>query len=146
MTYNIQKNATIEIHGTHAIKNHKPIFCITEFKAYASVTDAAEAIGVKVSTLSHALTRKSHACRGLKFCFVSEMAEHFEEIAEAGRKFIEKANAYDIIVAEREKLRKAEEDKEKHEAKLVELRMAIEEETRLLAEANAIIANGKEVI
>ena len=146
MTINIQKNATIEVHGTHTAKNHKPIFCITEFKAYASVTDAANAIGVKVSTLSHALTRKHHSCRGLKFCFVSEMAEYFEEIAEAGRKFIEKANAYDIIVAEKEKLRKAKEDKEKHEAKLVELRKAIEEETRLLAEANTIIANGKGVI
>jgi hypothetical protein len=38
----------------------------------------------------------------MKFCFVSEMPTHFEEIAEAGRKLLDKANAYDTIIAERE--------------------------------------------
>ena len=142
----LSEPSVVTAYGTHTCKNHKPIFCITTFTVYASVTDAANAIGVKVSTLSHALTRKSHACQGMKFCFVSEMPTHFEEIAEAGRKLLSKANAYDTIIAERERIRKAKEDREIHKAKYEELLKAAKEEARLLAEAEEIIANGKEVI
>ena len=70
-------------------KNAKPVLCIDTGLIYASLTDAAEDIGVTVTALSSCLRGKTNSCKGMSWCFVKESANHIEDIT--GR--IRQANA-----------------------------------------------------
>ena len=70
-------------------KNAKPVLCIDTGLIYASLTDAAEDIGVSVTALSSCLRGKTNSCKGMSWCFVKESANHIEDIT--GR--IRQANA-----------------------------------------------------
>ena len=138
MTIKIHDKATIEAKGTHTQSNHKPVYCITTNDPYVSLYDAAKAIGVNPGTLSHALTRK-RPCKGLKFCFVKDLAEHFDEIVTQHRADKEKAIAYDAIKARENAVRQAEEDLIKHRKNCERLRRELEQETAMIAAKQHII-------
>lgn len=70
-------------------KNAKPVLCIDTGLIYASLTDAAEDVGVTVTALSRCLRGKTNSCKGMSWCFVKESANHIEDIT--GR--IRRANA-----------------------------------------------------
>lgn len=70
-------------------KNAKPVLCIDTGLIYASLTDAAEDVGVTVTALSSCLRGKTNSCKGMSWCFVKESANHIEDIT--GR--IRRANA-----------------------------------------------------
>ena len=70
-------------------KNAKPVLCIDTGLIYASLTDAAEDVGVTVTALSGCLRGKTNSCKGMSWCFVKESANHIEDIT--GR--IRQANA-----------------------------------------------------
>ena len=70
-------------------KNAKPVLCIDTGLIYASLTDAAEDIGVTVPALSSCLRGKTNSCKGMSWCFVKESANHIDDIT--GR--IRQANA-----------------------------------------------------
>ena len=61
-------------------KNAKPVLCIDTGLIYASLTDAAEDIGVSVTALSSCLRGKTNSCKGTSWCFVKESANHIDDI------------------------------------------------------------------
>lgn len=138
MTIKIHDKATVEAKGHHTNGSHKPVYCITTNEVYASLYDAAEAIEVHPGTLSHALTRK-RLCKGLKFCFMANVTEHFEEIVALHRADKEKAIAYDAIKAREDAVRQAEEDLIKHRENCERLRRELEQETELIIKKQQII-------
>ena len=138
MTIKIHDRATINAKGIHANSNHKPVYCISTNEVYASLYDAAEAIGVNPGTLSHALTRKK-PCKGVKFCFVANITEHFEEIVALHRADKEKAMAYDAIMERENAVRQAEEDLIKHRENCERLRKELERENAMIATKQQII-------
>lgn len=70
-------------------KNAKPVLCIDTGLIYASLTDAAEDVGVTVTALSSCLRGKTNSCKRMSWCFVKESANHIDDIT--GR--IRQANA-----------------------------------------------------
>lgn len=154
MTINIQKCSNVTVVGHHSGRNTKAVYNITTGAIYASVLDAADAIGVTQGAVSYALDdNHKRKCKGMRFCFLSKVMEHFEEIteqnrirAERDRINTEKIAAYDAIIAkeraqrereEAERRRKVEAEtrRAKHEAKCEELRARLEKEMKLLYEA-----------
>ena len=48
-------------------KNAKPVLCIDTGLIYASLTDAAEDVGVTVTALSSCLRGKTNSCKGMSW-------------------------------------------------------------------------------
>lgn len=124
----------INAHGTHTNKNSKPVFGITDGIIYASVTDAAEAIGISVGDMSKALSRNK-LVRGRKFCFIAEINNHLEEISSHINTQRPKAIAYDDMMARKEEARRANESFERHRANCEKLRARLVKEERRMREA-----------
>ncbi len=141
MTINIQKCSNVTVNGHHTHKNCKPVYCIDTGEMFASALDAAAANGVSHPTMSHALTGRYKTCNGKRFCYVSKMMEHLEEITEANRIRCEKVAAYDAIIAEQNAKKQAQENLVKHQANIDALRQKLEKEMQLLQEAQALCAN-----
>ena len=138
MNINIQQCSNVTVIGHHNHKNCKPVYCIDTGEVFASAIDAANANGVCQSPMSTCLTGKTKTCNGKRFCYVSKMMEHLEEITEANRIRCEKVAAYDAIVAEQTAKRQAQENLVKHQANIEALRQKLERETQLLQEAQAL--------
>ena len=141
MNINIQQCSNVTVIGHHNHKNCKPVYCIDTGELYASALDAANANGVCQSPMSSCLTGKTKTCNGKRFCYVSKMMEHLEEITEANRIRSEKVAAYDAIVAEQNAKKQAQENLVKHQANIEALRQKLEKEMQLLQEAEALCAN-----
>lgn len=127
MTINIQKCSNVTVIGHHNHKNCKPVYCIDTGEVFASALDAANANGVCQSPMSTCLTGKTKTCNGKRFCYVSKMMEHLEEITEANRIRAAKVAAYDAEANRKNALAKAEEDVRKLEEKVAKLRHQLEE-------------------
>lgn len=141
MNINIQQCSNVTVIGHHNHKNCKPVYCIDTGELYASALDAANANGVCQSPMSSCLTGKTKTCNGKRFCYVSKMMEHLEEITEANRIRSEKVAAYDAIVAEQNAKKQAQENLVKHQANIEALRQKLEKEMQLMQEAQALCAN-----
>lgn len=131
-TVKVQGKSELTAKGIHTNGNTKPVFCITTGEVFTSVHDAARATGIAQSSLSYSLQDPARTCKGKKFCFVTDMAEHLEEMAEC----IRKANEYDKIVAKKNAIKNAEENVKnteenvaKYRAKLEKLRAQFEKAT-----------------
>ena len=129
----ITKNSTVEANGTRSHANCKPVYCITTGKVYASALDAAEELGVSHSVLSMAAAGKLKTCKGERYCYVSQVMNHLEEIAKCSRVRTEKVAAYDKIVGKEK--RKQELDARK--AKLAAMQAKMEKEAALIAQEEA---------
>lgn len=141
MTINIQKATNVNAVGVHFNGNSKPVFCITDGSVYASVTDAAEKVGATVGNMSAALTGKSNTCKGKRYCFISEVMTHLDEISENINARNEKIAAYDAMIAEQTAKREAQANLAKHQANIEALRLKLEREMALMQEAEALCAN-----
>lgn len=138
MTIEIKKAAHVSAIGNHINRNSKPVFCITDGAVYASVIDASEKIGVDPSAMSNAVRGKTGTCKGKRYCFVANVMEHLDEIAENIKIRNEKVAAYDAMLAEQTAKKEAQENLAKHKAKCEELREQLEKEMELLKEAEEL--------
>jgi hypothetical protein len=138
MTINVRRATNVKAVGHHTNGNSKPVFCITDGAVYASVTDAAEKIGVYPGVMSSAVTGKIKTCRGKRYCFVANVMEHLDEMAENLKIRNEKVAAYDTMIAEQNAKKEAQENLVKHQARCEELRAKLEREMALLKEAEAV--------
>ena len=123
----INEKATIEANGTHGVKSHKPVICIDTGDVYASVTDAAEAIGTTISNMSGHLCGKSKSVKGKHFCYLAKANESLDSIVTRLRETSEmeaKAKMWDAMMAEQEAARKAEQKRIEEERKAEERRLA----------------------
>lgn len=115
--------------------NAKPVFCITNGAVYASVTDAANEASVSVPTMCQTISGKSRTCRGKRYCYVSDVMMHLDEISENLKIRNEKIAAYDAIIGREEAQRKAQEKYEKQKAKREKLLAELAKTEELMKEA-----------
>ena len=132
MTINIQKCSNVTVVGHHNHKNCKAVYCIDTGEVYASVLDAANANGIGQSPMSSALTGKTKTCCGKRFCFVSKMMEHLEEITEANRIRAAKVAEYDALIAKENKKQEIKKRIQERKLRLEEIETQVEKEFELL--------------
>ena len=143
MTTMKMHNATeISVEGTRTTGNCKTVYDITTGKFYASVGATAEALGVDISTVSHALSgkRKIKLTAGHRICYASDIMEHLEEIAAQTRSRYLKAKAYDEMMAKKEELVNTKAAVAKHKNRIAKLLADLNREKHLLAESEAHLA------
>jgi hypothetical protein len=144
MTINIQNASTVNVTGYRTSKNCKAVYCITTGEFYASATDAAEANNTSVANVSNVLCGRTMTCNGKRFCLVSKIMEHLEEInqenakrAERERLNAEKMTERDAENARLEVIRNAKAKVARHKEKVAELEAELTNERRLVEEAEA---------
>lgn len=136
----IKEKATIEANGKLNSRRCKPVICIDTGEVYTSATDAAEANETTIWSISTACLGKNKTAKGKRYCYVQDFPEHLSDITsrisamnKGYAEMMEKAKAYDAMIAEQEAKAKAEEDarkaKEKAEA---DRQKAIEKATERL--------------
>ena len=123
----MQNKALINAYGHHIQRRtFKPVLCITNGKRFASVTDAAEAMGVRVSTMSNACTGKIKTCCGMEWMFVGHLMEKADKVLDhtsalstaleqekaKNAELERKAALWDAYEAEQNAIRKAEENRQ----------------------------------
>lgn len=169
-TINITNTASVTAYGTHTNGNCKEILDLTTGLIYTSMTDTAMALDCSIDAVSNVIRGTQKTCKGHELCLLTKANEYLPnltgKIVKQAQELSElaelkaKAKAYDKMMEELEKTRKA---KEKHDADVakadakVARRLAICErlqaqllkaEKRLMdaeAELNALKGNGKEV-
>lgn len=112
MTIRIHNESNINVHGTCTSKLRKPVLCIETGKIYASEKDAAKDIGVSQNTISLTVHKKLKHCKGMHFCFVTDIMDHINEIATSIQSNYESARKWDELTAKQEAERKAREEME----------------------------------
>lgn len=131
----IQKEGFIKASGVHNRKNNKPVMCITTGEIYASVSDAAYANGASFGAMSWACCGKTKKCQGKRFCFVANVTEHLDEIAECLRIREAKAIAYDKICAKKEALNKAQAKYDHYTQRVFDLEQQLKTEREFMHQA-----------
>ena len=124
---NIQDEANVNAVGTHVNHCSKPVICIETGDVYASLTDAAHAIGVTLTNMSCHLTGKSRSVKGKHFCYLSRATESLDAIVTRLREtstMEEDARKWRAYQAEQEAIRKAEEKRIADERKAKEMHEA----------------------
>lgn len=116
MTITVQNASEIKnAQGVHRNKNAKPVVCLDTGEVYSSATDAAEANGVSIYSVSMNCLGKTKRSNGKRFCYIKDVAEHLDELttnmqtmSEEMQTMSEKAKRYDELIARK--------DNEKHKA------------------------------
>lgn len=85
----IQKKATIQATGEHINKNNKPVICLTTGEFWSSSIDASKSVGVHPATMSAYCTGKYAHPEGLKFCYVTDLPQHLNELSSSLTKYWE---------------------------------------------------------
>ena len=99
----IHNKATMKATGTHTQKNFRPVICIDNGNRYASVTDAAEAMGVAKSTMSRAANNpKQVRCCGMRWSFMSHVMENADDILDHTSHLSSELNKANQKLAEQE--------------------------------------------
>ena len=146
MTINIRKASNIKAVGHHINGNSKPVFCITDGSVYASVTDAAEKVGVNPSVMSSAVSGRIKNCKGKRYCFITDVMTHLDEISTNICIRNEKVAAYDAMVEKHNAAKEAEAKLALHRANCEKLRAKLEKEMQMAQEAEALISNRPESV
>lgn len=111
----IQKQATLEVEGTHDNGNCKEVLCITDGRRFASCTDAAEFYGTTTASMSNVCRGINQYTKGRRFCYVKDIYLHLNEIAE----HINKSNAYDSMLVEEQQRNAALAEREAERQRLI---------------------------
>lgn len=143
MEITIHNESKAKAEGNLRNKNAKPVFCIDTGEVYSSVTDAAEAVGVHTSTMVWALTGRTQKCKGKRYCYVSHITEHLDEIANNMRKRETKVRAYDEMIYAQHAYLRATENYESRKAKVEKIKQMLEKEMELLEQAELELNNLK---
>ena len=113
-TLNIHNETTIKAKGTHTMRNNKPVICVDTGEVFASITDAAEHLGVRSTNISKVVTGVYKTCKGMRFCLLSRATENLDILTGQIRTLnadAEDARKWREYQAEQEAIRKAEEDR-----------------------------------
>ena len=127
MTITIKNRAIINAEGTHSNGHCKEVFCKTTGKFYTSLSDAAKSVNGSVGTMSCALKHRDGVYKGMKWCYVSDIETHLNDIATDIRENLEKVMAYNELMAKKEAIKAEEAILAEHEAKMADLRQQIDE-------------------
>jgi DNA repair ATPase RecN len=109
---NIQHEANIDAQGSLNSKHCKPVICLETGDVYSSATDAAEAVGVSLGSMSGHLTGKNKSVKGKHYCYLSRVSESLNSIVTRLREASEmevKAKMWDEMIAAQEEARKEKE-------------------------------------
>lgn len=140
MTINIQNASNVTVIGQHTNRNCKTVYNITTGDFYASVLDTARILEVSPGAVSFALSpNHKRTCQGMRLCFVSRILENLDEIKEANDARAKKSAENAHCSAECERFHKAQEDYKKHKQSAENFRRLMEEELRLMGEAERIL-------
>lgn len=143
MLIKMHNQTQITANGSKNNGNCKPVYCITTGMVYASVADAAKDFGVHQSTISWVITGKQKTCKGHKFCLLSKVTEHFDEITKCVTKINEKAKSYDAIVEKETAKQRAYENLAHRKMLVAKAQEKLNNEMALLAQAEAEVAKYK---
>lgn len=103
MTVKIQNASEItNVQGMPRNRNAKPVICLDTGEVFASARDAAESAGAHPSTMSWALTERQNTCKGKRYCYLSKVTEHLDELTTNIQTMSEKAKKYDELVARKD--------------------------------------------
>lgn len=107
----INSKSIISAEGVHTTKGCKQVVCITDRRTFTSVLDAAAAYGASAGDVSRCCNEKRRriTVKGKRFCFLKDIAMHLDDIFTTDREVVEKANAYDALMAAERAAREAEE-------------------------------------
>jgi hypothetical protein len=109
MTVKIQNASEItNAQGMPRNRNAKPVICLDTGEVFASARDAAESAGAHPSTMSWALTERQNTCKGKRYCYLSKVTEHLDELTTNIQAMSEKAKKYDELVARKDEMPKPE--------------------------------------
>lgn len=128
---NITNNTVIEAYGTHTKRNSKGVYVVEMKKAFVSMTDAAEAIGCSVDSISNVVRSKQRTANGYHIIEVSKMGEAFPQLM-AYESSIPKPRAKATMEVSRDELAEFRKWKAEKEAK-----RKAEEKARKAAERKA---------
>lgn len=95
----IQRKAIIRGKGKSCNANTNAVLCISTGDVLTSCTDAANHADVTVGFMSNVCRGYSASAKGKKYCYVKDINEHLDEVAES----IRKANMYDEFMTKEEK-------------------------------------------
>ena len=137
MTITVQNQSKVKATGHHTNGNCKPVICIDTGEVFASVEDVAEQLCVSAGCVSLAANGKQKTCKGKRFCFVSNVKEHLDEITASVRAREAKANAYEAIERQKNALKNAEENVRKLEKSCDALDEKLARERQKLVQARA---------
>lgn len=119
-TLKLHNETTIKANGVHVNGNSKAVLCIDTGEVFASMTDAAEHLGVTQANVSYTLNGRQRTCKGKHLCYLSKADEHLEAITNRIREMQElekKAAAYDAFMARQEEAARAERERQEKIAK-----------------------------
>ena len=103
--------------GKRTNANCKPVICIDTGEVYTSVADCAEKNNVTQGAISLVCLGKSKYSKGKRYCFVSDMPEYYEEIAQHIR---EMYPAYMVYQAQQREEARIAEERKQEEKRLAE--------------------------
>jgi predicted regulator of amino acid metabolism with ACT domain len=141
MTINIQKCSNVTVIGHHDNGNCKAVYNITTGDVYASITDAAEILGVTKGSVSQCVLGITNTCKGMRLCYLSKMAEHLEEITEQNRVRYAESKAYKEQTHHFSIIRKVKELIAKHKGKIANTKALINKYQAKIDALNEVIAN-----
>lgn len=95
----IQKPAKMIAQGKRCNGNTNAVLCISTGQVFTSCSDAAEQNDVHIANMSNVCRGVQKTAKGKKFCYVKDINEHLDEVAES----IRKANMYDEFMTRKEK-------------------------------------------
>ena len=118
MKKQISKEVVINAEGKRTNGNCKMVYCIETETFYASLTDAAEALGTSIYCASNVICGKQKTCNGFHIFEVSKAKEHLTDIAQYYRdmnlaEMKAKATAWDTYMASKNAKAKAKEELER---------------------------------
>lgn len=102
MNITVHNKSEITAQGVPRNRNAKPVICLTTGEVYTSATDAAEANGVSIYSVSMNCLGKTKRSKGKRYCYLSKVTEHLDELTESIQMMAEKAKKYDELVARKE--------------------------------------------
>lgn len=146
MTITIKNRAIINAEGTHSNGHCKEVFCKTTGKFYTSLSDAAHSVNGSVGTMSCAMKHKNGVYKGKKWCYVSDIEAHLDDIATDIRANIEKVLAYDALMTKKEEIKREEAILAEHEAKMEDICRKINELQNELLHEDRVVSEAKERI
>ena len=79
MRLNVNNSTSLEeVLGNRTHHSCKPVICIDTGEVFASATDAAEAIGTNIWSMSCCCLGKTKTVKGKRFCYVSKTSENLD--------------------------------------------------------------------
>ena len=110
----IQKPAKMIAKGKRCNGNTNAVLCISTGQVFTSCSDAAEQNDVHIANMSNVCRGVQKTAKGKKFCYVKDINEHLDEVAES----IRKANMYDELMTKEEKRKELLNEVNQHKANI----------------------------